>query len=107
MKGNSDHMCNNSFLDFRFIPNAKFFEEYEDPKRPCYKQVCYPDKKSGYFWQERFQSDKCCKHGEHEIIYGSELVLGNDDTCRNTVVQCDQPTDEDSPLVPIVIVSYK
>eukprot|EP00093_Oithona_nana_P011871 11871.XXX_86502_84293_1 [CDS] Oithona nana genome sequencing. len=87
-----------------FIPNAKFFEEYEDAKRPCYKQVCYPDKKSGYFWQERFQSDKCCKHGEHEIIYGSELVLGNDDTCRNTVVQCDQPNDEESPLVPIVIV---
>ncbi len=47
------------------------------PMNPCFAHVCYPqDEAPYYFWQERFLADKCCKHEEHFVVYGEELIMG-------------------------------
>lgn len=76
-----------------------------DPSRPCYAHVCYPLSSYPYYkWDERFLVDKCCKHEEHDIIFGEEILL-EDDQCSSSVVKCGAPEHGASPLIPIIDVS--
>ena len=90
---------------YRPIPNAKFFEEHEMPERPCYKHVCYPQDDAPYYvWEERFQFDKCCQHNDHDIVYGTEIVVNDDKACTKDVVRCQMPEGSDNPLEAVIEV---
>ena len=97
----------NEFFPFYYspIPNAKFFEEHELPERPCYKHVCYPQDDAPYYiWEERFQFDKCCQHNDHDIVYGTEIVINDDKACTKDVVRCQMPQGSDNPLEAVIEV---
>ena len=56
------------------MENAKFFDEHPDPNRPCYTHICYPkDSEPFYFWEERFQIDKCCRYEGNVNIVTRDL----------------------------------
>ena len=50
------------------MKNARFFDEHQDRNRPCYAHICYPQNEEPYyFWEERFQIDKCCQYKGQKI----------------------------------------
>ena len=50
------------------MKNARFFDEHQDRNRPCYAHICYPkNEEPYYFWEERFQIDKCCQYKGQKI----------------------------------------
>ena len=53
------------------MKNARFFDEHQDRNRPCYAHICYPQNEEPYyFWEERFQIDKCCQYKGRVISEG-------------------------------------
>ena len=63
------------------MKNARFFDEHQDKNRPCYAHICYPQNEEPYyFWEERFQVDKCCQYKGQKI---SEAIFKLADRMRS------------------------